>query len=196
LSPTAAELPRVTCDTRAEWRAWLAAHHAQPGSIWLAYPKKGSGLGDLTYDALVEEALCYGWIDSVARGLDERRSMIRVSPRKARSGWSAANKARVERLVRDGRMTPAGLARIEAAKADGSWGLLDAAESLAVPDDLRDALAANAAARRHFDAFPPGARKVILTWITTARRPETRARRVEETVALAARNLRANHPRP
>jgi uncharacterized protein YdeI (YjbR/CyaY-like superfamily) len=186
----------VTCDTRAEWRAWLERHHRQPDTIWLAYPKKGSGLGDLTYDALVEEALCFGWIDSVARGLDERRSMIRVSPRKARSGWSAANKARVERLVRDGRMTPAGLARIEAARADGSWGLLDAAESLTVPPDLAAALAANADARRHFDAFPPGARKVILTWITTARRPETRARRVEETVALAARNVRANHPRP
>ncbi|MDF1505582.1 YdeI/OmpD-associated family protein [Roseisolibacter sp. H3M3-2] len=181
----------VTCDTRAEWRAWLAAHHGQSDTIWLAYPKKGAGLGDLTYDALVEEALCYGWIDSVARGGDARRSVIRMSPRKARSGWSATNKARVERLARDGRMTPAGTARVEAAKADGSWGLLDAAEALAVPPDLEEALAANAEARAHFAAFPPGVRKRILTWVTTAKRPETRARRVAETVALAARNVRA-----
>lgn len=190
------DLLRVTCDTRAEWRAWLAAHHTQSAAIWLAYPRKGAGLGDLTYDALVEEALCFGWIDSVARAHDGPRAMIRVSPRRARSGWSATNKARIERLIRDGRMTPAGLARIEAARADGSWTALDAAEALAEPPDLARALDANPLARRNFDAFPPGVRKVILTWVTTAKRAGTRERRIADTVALAARNLRANHPRP
>ncbi len=190
----AADHARVTCDTRAEWRAWLERHHGQRDSIWLAYPKKASGLGDLTYDALVEEALCFGWVDSLPRALDAQRTMLRVSPRKPGSAWSKANKTRVARLIRDGRMAPAGLAKIEAAKRDGSWAALDAAESLAVPPDLKRALAANATARRHFAAFSPGARKIILTWVTTAKRPETRARRVAETVALAARNLRANYP--
>ena len=181
----------VRVRTRAEWRGWLAAHHASPDWIWLVYPKKGSAhFVDLAYDAIVEEALCFGWIDSVARGAGADHRCIRLSPRRPGSGWAATNKRRVERLVADGRMTPAGLARIEAAKRDGSWEALDAVERLEVPADLAAALDADPDARRHFDAFPPSARKLALTWIAAAKRPETRAARIAETVRLAARNER------
>ena len=191
-------LPEVIARTRAEWRAWLAKHHAQPGSVWLVYPKKtakGSGFADLDYAAIVEEALCFGWVDSVPRQRDDGFGMLRISPRKAGSAWSKVNKARVARLVKDGRMKPAGLAKVEAAKRDGSWTALDAVEALEMPDDLSRALRRNATARRHFEAFPPGSRKIILTWIASAKKPETRAARVAETVRLAAENRRANHYR-
>jgi uncharacterized protein YdeI (YjbR/CyaY-like superfamily) len=184
-------LEEVIAHSRREWRAWLAAHHEQAESIWLVHPKKASG-SDLTYDALVEEALCFGWIDSVARGRDEAMTMIRMSPRKRGSGWSKTNKVRIERLVADGRMTPAGLAKIDAAKRDGSWTALDAAEALEIPDDLARAFRRNAKARKQFESFPPGARKMIIAWVTGAKRPETRANRVAETVRQAAEGRRAN----
>ena len=192
------DLPEVRVRTRAEWRAWLERHHARPGSIWLVYPKKSvraAGGGDLDYAAIVEEALCFGWVDSVPRQRDDDFGMVRLSPRRAGSAWSRVNKARVARLVRAGRMAPPGLARIEAAKRDGSWTALDAVEALEMPDDLARALKQNATARRHFEAFPPGSRKIILTWIASARRAETRAARVAETVRLAAENRRANQHR-
>ena len=184
----------VVAHSRAEWRAWLRRHHAHGSSIWLVYPRKASGT-DLTYDAIVEEALCFGWIDSVPRRRDDGMAMIRVSPRKPGSGWSKANKDRVERLVADGRMRPPGQARIDEARRDGSWEALDAAEALTMPPDLAHALRADTVAKRHFDAFPPGSRKIILTWIASAKRPETRAARIAETVRLAAENRRANHYR-
>ena len=187
------DLPRVEARTRAEWRAWLRANHAASGSIWLVYYKKASGKGDLDYAAIVEEALCFGWIDSVPRVLGEERAMLRISPRKAGSAWSRVNQARVERLIADGRMTPAGMAKVEAAKADGSWSALDDAEAGVMPPDLGAALDANPAARANFDAFPPGSRKIILQWVTGAKRAETRAARVAESVRLAAENVRANH---
>ena len=191
-----AEMPEVHARSRAEWRAWLAKNHRRSGSVWLVYPKKGSSdHADLTYDAIVEEALCYGWIDSVPRKRDDGRGMLRLSPRKAGSAWSKANKSRVAALIRDGRMAEAGLARVEGAKRDGSWSALDAVEALEMPADLAAALRKNAAARRHFAAFPPGSRKIILTWIAAAKRPETRAARIAETVRLAADDVRANHYR-
>ena len=194
--PRAPERPlqEVVAHSRAEWRAWLVKHHAQSESIWLVHPKKASG-SDLTYDALVEEALCFGWVDSVARGRDDGMAMLRLSPRKRGSGWAKTNKARVARLIADGLMMPAGLAVVEAAKQDGSWTALDAAEALEVPADLAGALKKNATARKHFESFPPDARKIILTWVTSAKRPETRANRVAETVRLAALGRRANDPR-
>ncbi len=149
----------------------------------------------ITYEELVEEALCYGWVDSLPRKLDEERHMLMVTPRKPGSGWSRINKARTARLIEAGLMTPAGLAKIEAAQADGSWNSLDEVEALTMPDDLRDALTANPTAQRHFGAFPPGSQKIILQWITSARKPETRAKRIAETVRLAAKNIKANHYR-
>jgi uncharacterized protein YdeI (YjbR/CyaY-like superfamily) len=185
-------LPRLEVSSRAEWRAWLEDNHAHSGSLWLVTFKKGSGRPTLSNDDIVEEALCFGWIDSLPRKLDSERTMLLLSPRKPGSLWSALNKRRAERMIAAGLMRPAGLALIEAAQADGSWTALDAVEALAIPDDLAAALDARPPARTHFEAFPRSAKRGILEWILQAKRPETRARRVEETARLAERNERAN----
>jgi uncharacterized protein YdeI (YjbR/CyaY-like superfamily) len=177
----------------AEWRAWLAENHDRPGGVWLVMWRAGSGGPRIPYEGLVEQALCFGWIDSTGRRLDAERTMVWFTPRKARSGWSRINKERIDRLVASGEMTPAGLAPIEAAKADGSWTLLDDVEDLVVPDDLAAALAAAPPARAHWDAFPRSAKRAILVWLLQARRPQTRARRVAEIAGKAAVNERA-HP--
>lgn len=178
--------------TRAEWRAWLEEHHTRTEGVWLVTYKKATGKPRVEYEEAVEEALCFGWIDSKANTLDEERSVLWMAPRKPRTGWARTNKNRVERLIADGRMTAAGLAKIEAAKQDGSWNALDAAEALEIPPDLEKAFAQHGAARQNFDAFPPSVRKGILTWIGSAKRPETRSKRIEETARLAAENIRAN----
>lgn len=176
---------------RASLRAWLVEHHETHGAIWLEYDKASAGRR-LSYDDIVEEALCFGWIDSVVGSVSSTRAKLYFSPRKSGSGWSALNKKRIARLEAAGLIEPAGRAKFDAAQADGSWSLLDAVEALEVPADLTRALAKNAAAKKNFAAFPPGARKQILYWIHTAKRAETRQKRIAETVELAARNLRAN----
>ena len=178
--------------TRDEWRAWLEEHHTQTEGVWLVTYKKTTGKPRVEYEEAVEEALCFGWIDSKANGLDDERSMLWMSPRKPRTGWSKPNKERVERLLANGRMTDAGLVKIEAARQDGSWNALDAVEALEIPPDLGKALAEHGAARQNFEAFPPSVKKGILGWISTAKRPETRSKRIEETARLAAENIRAN----
>jgi len=190
------DAPQVHAETREAWRDWLAAHHGTATGAWLVSWKKATGRPAVGYDAAVEEALCVGWVDSTARRLDDERSMLYVAPRKPRSGWSRPNKERVARLTAAGRMRPAGQAVVEAAQADGSWSLLDDVENLVVPDDLRAALDALDGAADHWEAFPRSARRGILEWIVQAKRPETRAKRVEETARLAAINERANQWRP
>jgi uncharacterized protein YdeI (YjbR/CyaY-like superfamily) len=180
---------------RREWRAWLEQHHDSSPGVRLIYYKKGSDKPSVKYPDAVEEALCFGWIDSKANTRDDESIMQLFAPRKAKSVWSKVNKQRIEKLMAQGLMTPAGLARIEAAKQDGSWNSLDAIEDLIVPPDLEAALAANEAARANFDAFPPSSQKMILFWVASAKRPETRAKRITETVTLAAQNIRANHSR-
>jgi uncharacterized protein YdeI (YjbR/CyaY-like superfamily) len=150
----------------------------------------------LTYEEAVEEALCFGWVDSRGGRLDERRTRQFYTPRKPGSGWATTNKARVERLQAAGLMAPAGLAAIERAKANGSWTMLDDVENLVVPDDLVAALAAAPPAAANWAAFPPPSRRLMLEWIRQAKRPETRAARIAETAALAARNERVQWPRP
>ena len=160
--------------------------------MWLVFFKKATGKSTFDYGDAVEEALCFGWIDSKPRKLDEERSMLWFAPRKARTGWSRPNKARVARMIAQGRMAPAGLAKVAAAKADGSWSALDAVEDLEIPPDLKDALASLPSAAGNFDKFPRSAKRGILEWILNARRPETRSARVAETARLASRNERAN----
>ncbi len=150
----------------------------------------------MAYADAVEEALCVGWIDSRPNALDAERSTQLFSPRKLRSPWSRLDKRRVEALTAAGLMRPAGLAAVEAARADGSWDAYDAIEDVVVPRDLAAALATDSAARANFDRFPPSLQKNILWWVASAKRPETRARRVAETVRLAAENKRANHYKP
>jgi len=178
--------------TRTEWRKWLKQNHTRAEGVWLISYKKATGKPRVEYDEAVEEALCFGWIDSKGNKLDDERSMLWFAPRKARTGWSKPNKARVEKLIEAGLMAPAGLAKIEAAKQDGSWNALDAIEALEIPSDLAAALAANPIALHHFDAFPRSVKRGILEWIANAKKPETRAKRVEETARLAADNIRAN----
>lgn len=190
------EYERVQPKTRAEWRRWLAKHHDTAPGVWFVAWKKASGNVSPSYDEQVEEALCFGWIDSRPQKVDEDRAALLFTPRKPRSGWAGTNKARVERLIADGEMQPAGLAKIEAAKRDGSWDALTASEALDEPAELAAAFRRDATARQHWDAFPPGVRKAILEWITSAKRDETRAKRIEETVTLAAQNVRANQWTP
>jgi uncharacterized protein YdeI (YjbR/CyaY-like superfamily) len=173
---------------RREWRRWLEANHDRSPGVWLISFKKASGKPRVSYDEAVEEALCFGWIDSRANALDDERSMQLYSPRRPRSPWSKLNKQRIERLVAQGLMTPAGLAKIEAAKQDGSWGAYDAIEALTVPPDLEAALTARPTARRYFQQFSDSSKKQLLWWVESAKRPETRAKRIEQVVTAAAEN--------
>jgi uncharacterized protein YdeI (YjbR/CyaY-like superfamily) len=178
--------------TLAAWRKWLKQNHTRADGVWLISYKKATGKPRFEYDEAVEEALCFGWIDSKPNKLDDERSMLWFAPRKANTGWSKINKARAEKMIEAGRMTPAGLAKIEAAQRDGSWNALDTIEALEVPPDLAAALAANPIAQQYFDAFPRSVKRAILEWISSAKKPETRAKRVEETARLATENIRAN----
>jgi uncharacterized protein YdeI (YjbR/CyaY-like superfamily) len=183
----------VHAEDRAAWRAWLEANHATESGVWLVSWRRGHGRR-VEYEDAVEEALCFGWIDSQGSNIDERRSKQYFAPRKATSGWAATNKARVERLIAEGRMAPAGLAAIERAKANGSWTLLDDVEQGIVPDDLAAALTDHPPAAESFDAFPKSAKRAMLEWIALAKRPETRAQRVLDIAERAARNERAYPP--
>ena len=182
--------------TLADWRAWLELNHTRPDGIWLITYRRATGQATFTYEQAVEEALCFGWIDGHAKTLDEERGMQWYAPRRAGSVWARSNKERVARLIADGRMTPAGQAKIDAARADGSWSLLDSVEALEVPGDLAAEFDKHPNARANFDAFPRSARRGILEWIVQAKRPETRVKRVAETARLAQENIRANQWRP
>lgn len=183
----------VEVTSRAEWRAWLDANYTRSESIWLVTYKKHCEQS-VPYDAIVEEALCFGWIDSTGRRIDADRTALLLSPRRSGSIWSKLNKERIERLIADGRMAAPGRAAIEAAQADGSWTLYDECEALIVPPDLTAALAAVADATEKWHAFSPSSRKGILWWIKSARTPATRAKRLAETARLAGLGLRAQFP--
>lgn len=177
----------------ASWRAWLAAQHTASPGAWLVLYKKASGRqGRLTYAAAVEEALCFGWIDSLPRLKDDTCFHLLFTPRKPRSVWSKLNKQRIEKLLADGRMTPAGLRKIEAARQDGSWDTLNASDALEMPPSLAAALAANPVAEQHFNAFAPSTKRQALQYLYSAKRPETQQKRVEQIVALAAQNKKLN----
>ena len=178
--------------SRAEWRKWLEKNHTRNEGVWLIRYKKATGKPRVDYDESVEEALCFGWIDSKGNKLDDKRSMLWFAPRKASTGWSKLNKERVARLIKAKRLAPAGLAKINAAKKDRSWNALDAVEALEIPSDLEEAFSNNETARGYFEAFPRSAKRAILEWISSAKKSETRAKRIEETVTKAEQNIRAN----
>lgn len=183
-------------ENRAAWRDWLAQHHTQTDGVWLVTFKKSSGQPHLGYGDAVEEALCFGWVDSKPGKVDEARTKLWFAPRKAKSGWSRPNKERIERMMAAGFMHSAGLAKIDAAKKDGSWTALDAVEDLVVDADLAAALALYPSATKNFAAFPRSAKRGILEWIAQAKRAETRAARIAQTAELAQRNERANQWKP
>lgn len=182
------QLETVYASNRQAWREWLAKNHRTSLGIWLIYYKVNSGKPSVRYNEAVKEALCFGWIDSKAKSLDEDRYQQVFTLRKPKSVWSKLNKQYVEELIEQGLMTEAGLEKIEAAKQNGSWSTLDAIEALIVPVDLMQALAANETAQRNFEAFSNSSKKIILFWISSAKRPETRLRRIEQTVSSAAQN--------
>ena len=186
------DAPWVHAETVDEWRDWLLAHHATETGAWLVSWKSPTGRPSVRYELAVEEALCVGWIDSSGRTIDDERHALWFTRRKAGSGWARTNKERILRLEAEGRMTDAGRALIDAAKADGSWTLLDDVENLIVPDDLAAAFARYPGSRAYFDAFPPSARRALLEWIVQAKRETTRAARLDETARLASQNIRAN----
>ena len=172
--------------------AWLAKNHSKSLGLWVVTYKKASGVPAPTYDEIVKVALSYGWIDSIPGKVDELRSKLYFSPRKKGSGWSAPNKKRINELMDSGKMKPAGMKILEAAKLDGSWDKLDSTESLEIPSDLLAAFRKNVGSKKNFEAFPPGVKKQILQWISQAKTPPTREKRIQETATLAARNIRAN----
>ncbi|SDS52511.1 Uncharacterized conserved protein YdeI, YjbR/CyaY-like superfamily, DUF1801 family [Friedmanniella luteola] len=189
---------QVQVDSRAQWRAWLTEHGADSPGVWLLTWKKGAG-PHVAYGDIVDEALCFGWVDSQPRAVDEARSSRLLTPRRPGSSWSRVNKQRVQHLTEAGLMTAAGLAVIDAAKADGSWTALDLVEDLVEPDDLHVALNAQPQARVNWDNFPRSTKRAILEWIGAAKTDTTHNRRVQQTVDDAAAGRRAHQwrqPKP
>jgi uncharacterized protein YdeI (YjbR/CyaY-like superfamily) len=173
------------------WRRWLEAHHDDTRGVWVASWRKGSGREAVPYAALVEEAICFGWIDSTVNTLDDERALQLMTPRKAKSGWTRLNRQRVADQEAKGLMTDAGRRAVDVAKANGWWTLYDAVEDLLEPDDLAAALDAEPAARTSWDGFPPSARKQMLWSVISAGRPETRANRIAKIVSEAEQGRRA-----
>lgn len=181
---------------RQAWRDWLTENHANEKSVWLIIYKKESGTPSVYYDEAVEEALCFGWIDSKPNKRDGESYFQFFSRRNPKSKWSRVNKERVEKLLAEGKMMPAGLATIERAKQNGTWTALDEVETLTLPGDLREKLESNPTAKANFEAFPRSVKRGILEWILNAKQAATRNKRIEETVSLAGKNERANQYRP
>ncbi len=185
---SSAELKTYYAKDRNAWRKWLEKNHAKSPGVWLIYYKKSSGTPRVEYNDAVEEALCFGWIDSTIRPIDDKKYMQRFTPRKPRSGWSGLNKQRINRMIEQGLMTPAGFEKIEIAKKDGSWESLDHIDAIQLPDDFAKALTKNKKAKSNFENFPQFARKQFLYWINSAKRPETRKQRIQLLVRMAAAN--------
>jgi len=181
------ELPVIPFASAGDWEAWLEEHHASAGGVWIRYAKAGSGIESVTYREAVRGALRYGWIDGQSKSIDERHWMQRFTPRRARSRWSRINRDAATEMIERGEMAPAGLREVERAKADGRWdAAYDSPSTATVPEDLRRALDANPAASAAFAALDGQNRYSILHRVQTAKKPETRARRIETFVAMLA----------
>ncbi|MBU4465596.1 MAG: YdeI/OmpD-associated family protein [Actinobacteria bacterium] len=181
---------RVVAPDAASWRAWLESHHAEATGVWLVRGRPGYTHLHIAYEEAILQALCFGWIDGPVRTFDEKTGGLWFAPRRPSSGWAATNKARIAKLEVDGMLAPAGIRALEIAKANGAWEVLDGPEALIEPPELTAALDAAPAARTGWNAFPPSARKMGLTAIAMAKRPETRASRIAKIVADAAEGRR------
>jgi uncharacterized protein YdeI (YjbR/CyaY-like superfamily) len=178
---------------KKQWRAWLRKNHAKKESVWLIYYKLKSGMPTITWSEAVDEALCFGWIDSKALSIDEEKYKQFFTKRKATSAWSKINKEKIKRLIEEGLMTPAGLASIEVAKQNGSWTILDQVEELVIPDDLEKAFKSKKGSKDFFLSLSKSIQKMILQWIAFAKREETRQKRINEVVSRAAKKLKPRH---
>jgi uncharacterized protein YdeI (YjbR/CyaY-like superfamily) len=183
------DLPRVQPKSRKAWRVWLEKHHATSTGTWLVYAKKHSGLASLTYNDAVEEALCFGWIDSKINPIDDDFYMQVFTPRKPKSAWSALNKDRVKKLLAAGLMSAAGLVVVKAAKASGAWNAAEHVEKLIVPPDLERAIKATPEASRNWATYTDSRRKGVLYRLAGAKRPETRAKYLQQIIENMSRNL-------
>lgn len=175
---------------RAAWREWLAAHHGERTQVWLLLHKKHVEEPSVSYDAAVEEALCWGWIDGLTKRWDERSYAVRFTPRKSGSVWSESNVTRVARMIAEGRMTPAGMALVAEAKRRGTWDEATSGRLDVTPPDLEAALAGVPAACERWKAWAPTDRRQYIYWVLDAKRPETRARRIADVVRRAAAGLK------
>jgi uncharacterized protein YdeI (YjbR/CyaY-like superfamily) len=173
---------------RQEWHQWLVENYDTAPGVWLIYYKKNSDKPRVEYNDAVEEALSFGWIDSKVNILDDERYMQIFTPRKPGSNWSKTNKIRVSNLIKNGLMQPAGMEKVNNAKKDGSWTFLDDVEDLVIPEDLKQLLEQNTIAKANFEAFNDSSKKQILYWIVSAKRQDTRLRRIKKTVKLASEN--------
>jgi len=184
------EVTTFTPSNRQEWRTWLEQNHSHKQAVWLIYHKKSAQIPSITWSEAVDEALCFGWIDSLAKPVDSQRYMQFFSKRKPKSGWSKINKDKVEKLIEDGLMASAGFAVIETAKQNGSWSLLDEVENIVVPADLDEALADNPAAYEFFQTLSRSDKRNLLQWLVLAKKIETREKRIKEIIEFAAQKLK------
>lgn len=189
------ELRQIFIEEIIQLRNWLKENCSQKESVWLVKWKKDVGKEYISYDEIVDELMCFGWVDSLPRKLDEKKTMLRISPRNPNSNWSKVNKEKVERLIKDGKMEKPGLKMVERAKSNGAWNFLDDVEKLMIPDDLKEALANHPKATYYYERFPNSSKRGILEWIKNAKQESTRQKRIAETVTKAANNIKANHPK-
>jgi uncharacterized protein YdeI (YjbR/CyaY-like superfamily) len=178
---------------RQAWREWLEKNHAKEKSVWLILYHAGSATPGVSYNDAVEEAICFGWIDSKPKKRDDESSLLLFSQRKPKSKWSRINRDRAERMISEMRMMEAGMRMIDLAKESGTWTALEDVQKNVIPLDLQKALDGDLTAKEYFNAFPPSSKRIILEWILNAKRPGTREKRIQETVRLAAENVKANH---
>jgi uncharacterized protein YdeI (YjbR/CyaY-like superfamily) len=177
--------PTLPFETRDAWESWLAANHWSASGVWIRFGRKGSGVPSVTHAEALEVALCYGWIDARSRGVDELHWVQRFTPRSSRSTWSKVNREKAAALIERGAMRPAGLREVERARADGRWDAAYEPQSTAtVPDDLREALDRDPEALAFFESLDSRNRYAILHRLQAAKRPETRARRLETFVTM------------
>lgn len=184
------EIATFAPSSREAWRKWLAQYHVSKQSVWLVYYKKKTNIPTITYSDTVDEALCFGWIDSKAKPLDGEKSMRFFCKRKPNSVWSKVNKEKVQRLTEEGLITEAGYKSIEIAKENGSWIILDDVEELNIPKDLETAFKTKKGSKDFFLSLSKSVRKAILQWLVLAKRPETRQKRINEIAELAAQKLK------
>ena len=182
------KLDQFYARNRKEWHKWLQKHHETSPGIWLIFYKKNSDKPSVTYEEAVEEALSFGWIDSKVNALDEERYMQVFTHRKPGSIWSKSNKERVRKLFKNGQMQPAGIKKVESAKKDGSWNFLDEIEDLIIPEDLKSELNKDQSTLGNFNKYPESMKKQILYWIATAKRDETRKRRINKVINSSQKN--------
>jgi uncharacterized protein YdeI (YjbR/CyaY-like superfamily) len=174
---------------RNDWRAWLEKNYATKKEVWLIYYKRHTGKPGISYEDSVEEAVCFGWVDSIIKRIDDERCARKFVPRRSRSRWSESNKKRAERVISEGRMTEAGMARVDEAKKSGEWFKSKIVpKNLIMPAFIEEALTKNKKASKNFNKLAESYKKLYVRWISSAKREETRLRRLEEAIDLLEQN--------